>query len=163
MPKIGSGLDKLKWPLVKKMLNSVFANSDIKITVYYLPKKQEDEFRKSLKSRKKLTATPSHTPKIFIAGDSNATGMARTIQDMAKTRVETFGVAKPGSGFKRIIEDVHNLALELALLDHLVIMGPSNDMPKVLQDKDFNPFKQEDINRIVSHAKSTNVTFVSIP
>lgn len=36
MPKIGCGLDKLKWDMVKMYLETVFKNVDILINVYYL-------------------------------------------------------------------------------------------------------------------------------
>jgi len=36
MPKIGCGLDRLDWNEVKKMINKIFKNDDISITIYYL-------------------------------------------------------------------------------------------------------------------------------
>lgn len=36
IPKIGCGLDKLKWNNVKKILKKVFVETDIEITVYML-------------------------------------------------------------------------------------------------------------------------------
>ena len=36
MPRIGCGLDKLKWGKVKKMIKEVFEDTDIAIEVYYL-------------------------------------------------------------------------------------------------------------------------------
>lgn len=36
MPRIGCGLDKLEWNKVKKIIKSVFDDTDIKIEVYYL-------------------------------------------------------------------------------------------------------------------------------
>lgn len=36
MPRIGCGLDKLQWNQVKKMIENIFQDSGIKITVYYL-------------------------------------------------------------------------------------------------------------------------------
>ncbi|KAJ1527597.1 hypothetical protein ONE63_007560 [Megalurothrips usitatus] len=37
MPRIGCGLDRLKWPLVFEMLKDIFSNCDINITVYSIP------------------------------------------------------------------------------------------------------------------------------
>jgi len=36
MPRIGCGLDKLKWDRVVAMIREVFADVDMAITVYYL-------------------------------------------------------------------------------------------------------------------------------
>ena len=36
MPRIGCGLDKLQWNKVKKIIKSVFNDTNIKIEVYYL-------------------------------------------------------------------------------------------------------------------------------
>ena len=36
MPKIGCGLDLLKWKLVKPMIEEIFQDSDIKITIFYI-------------------------------------------------------------------------------------------------------------------------------
>ena len=36
MPRIGCGLDRLNWSLVKEMIEEVFEDSGIDITVYYL-------------------------------------------------------------------------------------------------------------------------------
>ena len=36
MPRIGCGLDKLKWDRVVAMIREVFADMDMVITVYYL-------------------------------------------------------------------------------------------------------------------------------
>lgn len=36
MPKIGCGLDKLEWDMVKMYLNNVFGSTDITITIYTL-------------------------------------------------------------------------------------------------------------------------------
>ena len=36
MPRIGCGLDRLKWQEVSKELDSVFGETDIQVTVYYL-------------------------------------------------------------------------------------------------------------------------------
>lgn len=36
MPRIGAGLDKLKWHRVKAMLEEVFTGTGVKITVYYI-------------------------------------------------------------------------------------------------------------------------------
>merc|ERR1712154_397846 len=36
LPKIGCGLDKLKWSKVRKIIKNVFADTNIKITVYEL-------------------------------------------------------------------------------------------------------------------------------
>lgn len=38
MPRIGCGIDGLCWSKVKKIIESVFENSDIEISVYYLDK-----------------------------------------------------------------------------------------------------------------------------
>jgi len=36
MPKIGCGLDRLHWPSVENIIKSIFANSKIQISIYYL-------------------------------------------------------------------------------------------------------------------------------
>jgi O-acetyl-ADP-ribose deacetylase (regulator of RNase III) len=36
MPRIGCGLDKMQWSLVKEMLLEIFSGTDIKLIVYYL-------------------------------------------------------------------------------------------------------------------------------
>lgn len=36
MPKIGCGLDRLQWDLVKNLLNELFQDTDIEIVVYYI-------------------------------------------------------------------------------------------------------------------------------
>lgn len=36
MPRIGCGLDRLKWERVVEMIQEIFAKVDISITVYYL-------------------------------------------------------------------------------------------------------------------------------
>ncbi|XP_029974898.1 ADP-ribose glycohydrolase OARD1 isoform X2 [Salarias fasciatus] len=41
MPRIGCGLDRLKWDKVSEILEDVFSNTDISITVYSLPQKEE--------------------------------------------------------------------------------------------------------------------------
>ena len=38
MPRIGCGIDGLCWSKVKKIIKSVFENSNISISVYYLDK-----------------------------------------------------------------------------------------------------------------------------
>ncbi|KAM9344150.1 ADP-ribose glycohydrolase OARD1 [Pholidichthys leucotaenia] len=41
MPRIGCGLDRLEWAKVSKILEDVFKNTDVAITVYSLPQKAE--------------------------------------------------------------------------------------------------------------------------
>ncbi|XP_028265566.1 ADP-ribose glycohydrolase OARD1 [Parambassis ranga] len=41
MPRIGCGLDQLKWTRVAEILEQVFKHTDISITVYSLPEKAE--------------------------------------------------------------------------------------------------------------------------
>ncbi|KAM4736897.1 ADP-ribose glycohydrolase OARD1 [Anableps anableps] len=41
MPRIGCGLDRLQWSNVSEILEQVFKDTDISITVYSLPKKAE--------------------------------------------------------------------------------------------------------------------------
>ncbi|KAM9785758.1 ADP-ribose glycohydrolase OARD1 [Neosynchiropus ocellatus] len=41
MPRIGCGLDRLKWETVEEILEEIFRNTDISITVYSLPVKSE--------------------------------------------------------------------------------------------------------------------------
>jgi hypothetical protein len=36
MPKIGSGLDRLSWPLVRKTIQAIFEDTDIEILVCYI-------------------------------------------------------------------------------------------------------------------------------
>lgn len=36
MPRIGCGLDKLKWTKVKTLISDTFANTNIDITIYYI-------------------------------------------------------------------------------------------------------------------------------
>ncbi len=36
MPKIGCGLDKLDWVVVKQMLNNIFSDTDIKLKIYWI-------------------------------------------------------------------------------------------------------------------------------
>ena len=43
MPKIGCGLDLLKWELVKPIIEDVFQDSKIKITVFYMSKEEARE------------------------------------------------------------------------------------------------------------------------
>lgn len=96
-------------------------------------------------------------------GDSHVKRMARTVQNIAKEDIETFGIAKPGAGFEDVIEDLHNIAAELTPRDHLVIMGGTNDVERILANRDKTPFSQENIDAIVSYARTTKVSIVSIP
>ena len=41
MPKIGCGLDLLEWNLVSRIIDQIFENQPIKITVYSLLKNEE--------------------------------------------------------------------------------------------------------------------------
>eukprot|EP00064_Thunnus_orientalis_P003271 superscaffoldBa00000259_g3280 len=41
MPRIGCGLDRLRWDKVSEILEEVFSHTDISITVYSLPEKAE--------------------------------------------------------------------------------------------------------------------------
>ena len=43
MPKIGCGLDLLSWDLVKKIIEDVFQDSNIKITIFYLKHEEARE------------------------------------------------------------------------------------------------------------------------
>ena len=43
MPKIGCGLDLLKWELVKPIIEDVFQDSKIKITIFYMSKEEARE------------------------------------------------------------------------------------------------------------------------
>lgn len=36
MPKIGCGLDKLNWPIVREIIKKVFEDTEIEIIIYYL-------------------------------------------------------------------------------------------------------------------------------
>ena len=36
IPRLGCGLDKLQWDKVSKLIEDIFSQSDIEITVYYL-------------------------------------------------------------------------------------------------------------------------------
>ena len=163
MPKLGAGLDRLYWPSVKKLLNATFAGSNIKINVYYLPPKKEENFRSSLHSQSKKTAAESHVPKIFVVGDSHAKDMSQTIKEMATKNVETFAAVKPGMGFSKVVNDLHNLTNELSPNDQLVIIGGTNDIINVKNNRDTETFNQEAMKKVMSHGKTTNVLVVSIP
>lgn len=40
MPRIGCGLDRLNWDMVKKIIKEIFTDTDIEIVVYYLSKQE---------------------------------------------------------------------------------------------------------------------------
>ena len=42
MPKIGCGFDQLDWKIVSRMIDQVFDNSQIKLTVYLFEEKETD-------------------------------------------------------------------------------------------------------------------------
>lgn len=42
VPRIGCGLDKLCWDKVENIIEEVFGNTDIEITIYSLPKREEN-------------------------------------------------------------------------------------------------------------------------
>lgn len=52
MPRIGCGLDKLKWEQVSQILTEVFQSSNISITVYSLPERRETTVMKENSRRK---------------------------------------------------------------------------------------------------------------
>lgn len=148
---------------VKKLLNDVFADTDMKITVYSLPPKKEEEYKKSLRNKGKKTAATRGRRKVFLIGDSHIKKMARIVQNISAEDLETFGVTKPGATMDEVINDVQNLTLELTPNDQLVIMGGANDISKLKKNREETPFTQEMIESIVSYAKTTNITIVSIP
>lgn len=148
---------------VKKLLNDVFADTDMKITVYSLPPKKEEEYKKSLRNKGKKTAATRGRRKVFLIGDSHIKKMARIVQNISAEDLETFGVTKPGATMDEVINDVQNLTLELTPNDQLVIMGGANDISKLMKNREETPFTQEMIESIVSYAKTTNITIVSIP
>ena len=43
LPKIGCGLDLLDWKLVSRIIDEVFENSNIKLTVYLFNKDKQQE------------------------------------------------------------------------------------------------------------------------
>ncbi|XP_004546332.1 ADP-ribose glycohydrolase OARD1 [Maylandia zebra] len=51
MPRIGCGLDRLKWTSVSEILDQVFKHTDISITVYSLPQKEETTVMKENRRR----------------------------------------------------------------------------------------------------------------
>lgn len=51
MPRIGCGLDRLQWSNVSDILKQVFKDTDIAITVYSLPKKEETTVMEENKPR----------------------------------------------------------------------------------------------------------------
>lgn len=42
MPQIGCGLDRLEWPKVEKLIRDIFAPTNVNITIYYLPGKNQN-------------------------------------------------------------------------------------------------------------------------
>ncbi|XP_028310023.1 ADP-ribose glycohydrolase OARD1 [Gouania willdenowi] len=46
MPRIGCGLDRLQWSKVEEILKQIFQHTDISITVYSLPQKEETSVMK---------------------------------------------------------------------------------------------------------------------
>ncbi|CAI5648122.1 unnamed protein product [Oreochromis niloticus] len=51
MPRIGCGLDRLKWTSVSEILDQVFKHTDISITVYSLPQREETTVMKENRRR----------------------------------------------------------------------------------------------------------------
>eukprot|EP01006_Ploeotia_vitrea_P002075 TRINITY_DN106365_c0_g1_i1.p1 TRINITY_DN106365_c0_g1~~TRINITY_DN106365_c0_g1_i1.p1 ORF type:complete len:199 (-),score=94.64 TRINITY_DN106365_c0_g1_i1:80-676(-) len=62
MPKIGCGLDKLKWPRVRAMLDEIFGDDDVTVTVYVLPSKRSAGKKRPLHNAvdKKNTTAEEH-------------------------------------------------------------------------------------------------------
>lgn len=51
MPMIGSGLDKLEWDLVSRIIDDVFAKTNINITIYkFEPERNRDNNRRERNS-----------------------------------------------------------------------------------------------------------------
>uniref|UniRef100_A0A3B3I246 O-acyl-ADP-ribose deacylase 1 n=1 Tax=Oryzias latipes TaxID=8090 RepID=A0A3B3I246_ORYLA len=46
MPRIGCGLDRLRWPKVSEILEEVFNHTNVSITIYSLPEKAESTVMK---------------------------------------------------------------------------------------------------------------------
>lgn len=42
MPQIGCGLDRLEWPKIEKLIREIFAPTNVNITIYYLPGKNQN-------------------------------------------------------------------------------------------------------------------------
>ena len=89
--------------------------------------------------------------------------MSQTIKEMATKNVETFAAVKPGMGFSKVVNDLHNLTNELSPNDQLVIIGGTNDIINVKNNRDTETFNQEAMKKVMSHGKTTNVLVVSIP
>lgn len=160
IPKLGCGLDQQSWPQVKKLLNKTFAKTQIKVVVYYIDN-QNQARNNSSKAKNVMTA-----PKVFSVGDSHNYGISEEVKfqaKMAKNTIDTFGVVKPGAGLKAVINDLHNLANELTPEDQLVVIAGTNDVTSCTKANNSEPFTEEVINKIVSFAKTTNVTITSIP
>ena len=68
MPKLGCGIDQLKWHLVRKMLKEEFAKSQIHLTVYMLESTELEEASNNTVTDR---ANPSFTKNIRIAQDGD--------------------------------------------------------------------------------------------
>lgn len=155
-------MHKLHWPKVMRLLNSVFSNSDIKVTVWYLNKKKEKSYRDALKSKYMKSKKISRPSKIYVLGDSHTKGLGPLLNDNTTGGTKAFAHCIPGGTSEYITMNLNSHISHLHPEDSLVFFSGTNDISKFKDDSNVLP-NQEPYDLILSHSLHTNVIIVTVP
>jgi len=162
MPKIGTGLDKLHWPKVMRLLNSIFAKRNISVTVWYLNNKREKQYRDNMSNKRMKAAKIGKPPKIYVLGDSHTKDLAPLLHNLSDKKNKVFAHCIPGGTSEHITKNLNQHVSHLDPEDTLVYYSGTNDFYKSDGKIIMSP-NSESNDLVLSHSLHTNVIIVSVP
>ena len=163
VPKIGAGLDGMHWPKNMRLLNQVFNMSKTEVTICYLSKKQETDYRSGVKSKRIRNKPEKSNKKIYMLGDSHVKNVGIELNIRTPSDTKCFANAKSGATSNEITKDLNYQVAHLTPEDILVYMSGANDIAKNEQGRTTINMEDKPKQYVMSHAMHTNVIMVTVP
>ncbi|XP_052130289.1 uncharacterized protein LOC127751199 [Frankliniella occidentalis] len=152
MPKIGCGLDRLKWKEVMELLKIEFQETNVEVTVCYLGEKEEKEYRETIKNKRMKKEEINVKPKIEVHGDSQVKNLGK-IMNQELREFNTLVLANPGATTRNITEELNRKRANLTPDDCIVFVTGSND----------EELYENNRIEMISQANHTRVIITSAP
>lgn len=162
IPKIGTGMDKLHWPKVFRLLNSVFYQTNIDVTVWYLDQKKQNEFKQQINNKRTKIESSNKCNKLYVLGDSHTRDLSIHLNYMTNGNFKSFAQCVPGGTSEFITKNLNGHVTHLEPEDALICFAGTNDIYKSKNGITVLP-ATEPKKYILSHSLHTNVIIVTVP
>lgn len=88
LPKLGAGLDGIKWEKIMKVLNYAFKNTTTLVTIVCLPNNEERNFRKRVRNKGMKSRPVEEKTRVQLLGDSHLKGISEILSTESPNSIQ---------------------------------------------------------------------------